>query len=92
MTGPGWPDARGWITIASFTLTLLILLMLWAVPELRRDEFFKNLSILIVGTGWINGAAAWAFGSTKYGGELSERNADLVARQAKGSPPAKDEA
>jgi hypothetical protein len=87
---PGWPDARGWVMIASFTLVLIILLMIWTVPDLRDDEFFKNLAILIVGTAWINGAVSWAFAATKQGGELADRNASLVEQQAKASPPISD--
>lgn len=83
MKGPGWPDARGWISIASFALTLQVLWMMVAFPDLRKDEFFKNIAVLIVGTGWINGALSWAFSATKSGGELAERNAALVEQRAK---------
>jgi hypothetical protein len=84
--GPGWPDSRGWISIASFVLTVQVLWMMVAFPELRKDEFFKNIAVLIIGTGWINGALSWAFSATKSGGELAERNASLVERQASALP------
>ncbi len=91
MTGPGWPDSRGWIAIASFVLTVMVLIMLVAFPELRKDEFFKNIAVLIVGTGWINGALSWAFSATKSGGELADKNADIVAKKMAASPPETEE-
>jgi hypothetical protein len=91
VSGPGWPDARGWISLASFFLTVMVLWMLVAFPELRRDEFFKSIAVLIIGTGWINGALSWAFSATKSGGELAERNASIVEQQAKASPPISEE-
>ena len=87
MKGPGWPDARGWISIASFALTVQVLWMMVAFPDLRKDEFFKNIAVLIVGTGWINGALSWAFSATKSGGELAAANADLVKKQAEAPQP-----
>lgn len=82
MTGPGWPDARGWIGIGSFVLTLVVLAMLALVSELRSDEFFKTIATLIIGTGFINGVVNWGYGATKGGGDLAERNAALVEKQA----------
>ena len=50
---PGWPNERGWLTIALFTQTAaLVALMTWR-PELRQDEFFKAISNAIIVTGWI---------------------------------------
>ncbi|QPT09858.1 hypothetical protein [Sphingomonas paucimobilis] len=51
--GPGYPSARGWYAVGLFTLTLVILGMIAAFPELRRDEFFKSISTAIVVTGYI---------------------------------------
>lgn len=70
-----WPDARGWIGVGTFVLTVLILILFWQDRELRGNEFFKNLAILIVGTGWVNGAVSWAYSATKTGGELATQAA-----------------
>ena len=51
--GPGYPSARGWYALGLFALTIVILGMIAAFPELRRDEFFKSISTAIVVTGWI---------------------------------------
>ena len=78
-----WPDARGWIGIASFALTLLVLAMLmWGPRELREDEFFKTLATAIVITGFLNGPVSWAYSSTQQGGDLADRNAAIVHENA----------
>ncbi len=75
MKGFRWPDPRDWIGIGTFSLTVFILVLIWRVPELRDNEFFKNIAILIIGTGWVNGAVAWAYSATKSGGELANQAA-----------------
>lgn len=80
-------DARGWTSIASFVLTLVVLAMMVAWPSLRQDEFFKTIATLLVGTGWISGPVAWSFATTKNSGDLASKNADLIIEQAKASPP-----
>lgn len=76
-----WPDARGWIGLGAFFLTVMVLWMLAVFPDLRQDEFFKTIATLIIGTGFINGVVSWAYSATKSGGELADRNAALVERQ-----------
>lgn len=78
------PDARGWIGIGGFALTVMVLWMLAAFPELRHDEFFKTIATAIIVTGFINGPLSWAYGATKSGGELADRNAEIVAQKASG--------
>lgn len=90
MRGPGWPDARGWVGIGIFTLTVMVLWMLVAFPELRHDEYFKTISTAIVLTGFVNGVVSWAYSATKTGGDLAGVNADIVKRQANASPPIAD--
>jgi hypothetical protein len=69
------PDSRDWIGIGTFSLTVFILALIWKVPDLRNSEFFKSIAVLIIGTGWVNGAVAWAYSATKTGGELANRAA-----------------
>jgi len=82
MTGPGWPDARGWIGVGVFTLSIMVLWMYAAFPDLRTDDHFKALMTLIVGTGFINAVVSWAYAATKGGGELADKNAALVEKQS----------
>lgn len=81
MSGIRWPDARGWIGLGVFVLTVMVLWMLAAFPDLRGDEFFKTIATLIIGTGFVNGVVSWAYSATKGGGELADRNADIVKKQ-----------
>lgn len=82
-------DARGWIGIGVYILTIGVLAMIVLFPSLRNDEFFKTLATLIVGA-YIKDVVSWAYQATKGGGELAERNATLVEEQARASPPIGD--
>jgi hypothetical protein len=76
------PDARGWIGIGSFTLTVATLAMILFDRTLLRDDFFKVIATAIILNGWNSGPLAWAYAATKSGGELADRNASLVERHA----------
>jgi len=75
-------DARGWVGLACFVLTLLVLLMMWADRTLLRDDFFKTIATAIILTGWNNGPVGWVFQATKGGSDLADRNASIVEQQA----------
>lgn len=82
MTGFRVPDARGWIGIGSFVLTVSTLAMILFDRTLLRDDFFKVIATAIILNGWNSGPLAWAYAATKSGGELADRNASMVERQA----------
>ncbi len=90
MSRPRWPDPREWIGIGVYLLVLVILALLAWKPELRQDEYFKTIGTLIVGA-FIKDVVAWAYSATKGGGELADRNAQIVQRQAEASPPISEE-
>lgn len=75
-------DGRGWIGLASFFLTAMILFMLAGDPDLRRDDFFQSVAILLIGTSWVNGVVSWAYAATQNGGDLATRNAVTVDKMA----------
>lgn len=77
-------NARGWIGVGTFGLTVLVLAMLWSSEALRRDEFFKTIATLIVGA-YIKDVVGWAFSATQVGGELAKKNAEIVADSAAAS-------
>lgn len=85
---PWWaPDARGWIGIGVFALSVLLLAMMYRNTAFRNDEFIQTIATLVIGTAFVGGVVAWAYAATKGGGELAERNADIVKKQAEASPP-----
>jgi hypothetical protein len=76
-------DARGWIGLGSYILVLLVLGLMWSDKSLLRDDFFKVIATAIILTGWNQGPVGWAYQATKGGGELADKNADIVkARSA----------
>lgn len=81
MTNVRWPDARGWIGIGVFLLTVMVFVMTATIPALRENEYFKTLGTLVVGA-FIKDVVSWAYAATKGGGELAERNATIVEKQA----------
>lgn len=72
-----WPDARGWIGIGIFVLTVAVIIMLAAIPALRTDEFFKTIATLIVGA-YIKDVVGWAYSATKSGSELAAANSRMI--------------
>lgn len=84
-------DARGWVSIASFALVIILLAMMWIDKDLLKDDFFKTIATALIVTAWLNGPVGWAFQATKAGGELADANKDLVRKQAEASPPIVEE-
>lgn len=83
-------DARGWIGIGVFLLTVMVFVMTAAIPALRDNEYFKTLGTLVVGA-FIKDVVSWAYAATKGGGELAEQNATIVRKQAEAAPPISEE-
>lgn len=77
-----WPDARGYIALGSWLLVVFIFLLIKEERELLESDAFLILATAVVITGWCQGPVTWAFGSNKTSGELAERNAGIVERQA----------
>lgn len=83
--GPGWPDARGVIGIAVYSLVVVVLALIVLDPSLRADEFFKTIATLIIGA-FIKDIVAWAYSATKGGGELAAHNAEIVRKKVGDQP------
>lgn len=84
---PWWaPDARGWIGIGVFSLSVMLLTMMYHSSAFRNDEFIQTIATLVIGTAFVGGVVSWAYTATKSGGELAERNAALVEHQLTTTP------
>ena len=59
------PDARGWIAIGLFALTVGVFGLIAWRPELTKDQVFVLLAQTIVVTGLVNGAVSFWFGASK---------------------------
>lgn len=82
---PFWyPDARGWLSIAMFLLTLAILIAITFKPELAENEFFKVLASAIVVTGLLNNVTGFYFTASKANADMRDQvnKALTVADQA----------
>jgi energy-coupling factor transporter transmembrane protein EcfT len=75
-----FPDARGWVGVSVYALAIYLITLMAFVPGLRGDEFFKTITTLVVGTAFVNGVVSWAFGATKNGGELAQKQADALTK------------
>jgi hypothetical protein len=75
-------DPRGWIGIGCYLLVLILLGMMWADKSLLRDDFFKVIATAIILTGWNQGPVGWAYQATKGGGELADKNAEIIKQRA----------
>lgn len=76
-------DARGWIGLGVYALVILLFAMMWQDRTLLKDDFFKTLATLIIGTGFINGPVGWAYQATKGGSEAAESSARIAEGAAK---------
>ncbi len=75
-------DARAYIALGSFLLVLAVFAMILWERSLLDSDAFLILATAIVITGWVQGPVGWAYQATKNGGELAERNAQILGDQA----------
>jgi hypothetical protein len=71
---PGWPNGRGLVGLATFSLTIMVLWMVKADESLRQDEFFKVIATAIVLTGFINGVVAFFYSQNQLNAEASQNS------------------
>lgn len=91
-----WPNARDWIGIGTFTLSVMVIWLMKEDAALREDEFFQTIATAIILTGFLGGPVGWAYQATKGGGEAAESSARIAEKAAEAAvganagPPPKD--
>lgn len=75
MTGPGYPNERGWLVIVTTGLLVMILVMLYLKPELAKEQLFVALASGVVGSAFLAVLGMWT-SATKAGSELVSKALD----------------
>lgn len=75
-------DARGWIGLGCFVLAVLVLGMILFDRTLMESDAFLILATALIITGWVQGPVGWAYQATKGGGELADKNAEIIKQRA----------
>lgn len=87
MTGPGWPDTKGWALVGLFALTGGIFTALAINPALSSNTLFDTLATLVVGSGGLLNALGYFFGSSAGAAKKDETIAVMANTQANSPPP-----
>lgn len=58
-----WPTNQAFVAFGMFSLTVLVLVMFYANPDLDKHVLFVSMATAIVMTGW-GGIAGFYFGSS----------------------------
>lgn len=66
-------DFRGWLGLALFLQSTFLFTLLAAIPKLNENQGFLTLASAVIVTGWIGGAAAFAYAAGKNSAERSEQ-------------------
>lgn len=78
--GPVLPtDLRGWLGLALFLQSSMLFILIAAVPDLRESQGFLTLASAVIVTGWIGGAAAFAYAAGKQDAEQQEQVKQSIA-------------
>ena len=77
MTGPGWPNERGWLVIVATVLFVYVLSLLAFVPRLEESQLFAALAGGVVGAILRDVFGMWT-ASTKAGAEMAQKAIDKL--------------
>lgn len=66
-------DFRGWLGLGLFLQSTFLFVLLAAVPDLMENQGFLTLASAVIVSGWVGGAAAFAYSAGKGNAERSEQ-------------------
>ena len=75
MTGPGWPDERGWLVLLASGIFVYVLTLVAFVPTLDKSQLFTALASGVAGAVFRDVVGMWT-SSTKAGSELASKAMD----------------
>lgn len=85
-------DFRGWLGFALFAQSTFLFALLALFPALRESQGFLTLASAVIVTGWIGGAAAFAYAAGKGNSEqrdLTDRALRVAENAQNGGGPTK---
>lgn len=66
-------DFRGWLGFGLFLQSTMLFILIAAIPDIRESQGFLTLASAVIVTGWIGGAAAFAYAAGKRDAEQQEQ-------------------
>jgi len=66
-------DFQGWLGLGLFAQSSMLFGLIAYIPELRESQGFLTLASAVIVTGWIGGAAAFAYAAGKRDAEQQEQ-------------------
>ena len=87
-------DFRGWLGFGLFVQSTFLFSVIAIIPKLQESQGFMTLASAVIVTGWVGGAAAFAYSAGKSGAERSDQlsSALRLAEASTPSPPIPDKA
>lgn len=80
MSGPGWPNERGWLVILAGGIFVYVLSLVAFVPSLDDSQLFTALASGVGGAVFRDVIGMWT-ASTKAGSELATRAMDNLSKK-----------
>lgn len=78
--GPVLPtDFRGWLGFGLFLQSTMLFILIAAIPDIRESQGFLTLASAVIVTGWIGGAAAFAYAAGKRDAEQQEQTKQALS-------------